>query len=102
MFIPDPIFFIPDPGSASKNLSIFNPKTETKFSKIRSGMFIPNPGYRILALDFFPSRIPDPDPGVKKALDPDPQHCFEGCQIISSVGPAFILVIGRYLAKSTA
>jgi hypothetical protein len=28
-----------------------------------------HPGSRI----FFPSRIPDPDPGVKKAPDPDPQ-----------------------------
>jgi hypothetical protein len=34
---------IPDPKSASNNLSIFNPKTVYKFSKIRSGMFIPDP-----------------------------------------------------------
>jgi hypothetical protein len=46
-------------------------KTNSKFSKIRSGLFIPDPGS-----GFFPSRIPDPDPGVKKHRipDPDPQH----------------------------
>ncbi len=35
----------PKSGSTSKNLSIFNPKTDTgtKFSKIRSGKFIPDP-----------------------------------------------------------
>ncbi len=32
-------------------------------------MFIPDPGS-----GFFPSRIRIPDPGVKKAPDPDPQH----------------------------
>ncbi len=35
-------------------------------------MFIPDPGSRILI--FFPI----PDPGVKKAPDPDPQHGFGG------------------------
>jgi hypothetical protein len=58
---------IPDTGSririphpASKNLSIFKPKTDTKFSKMRSGMF-PDPGSRLFSI---------PDPGVNKALDP--------------------------------
>jgi hypothetical protein len=62
-FIPDPNFSIPDPGSkwsASKNLSIFNPKIFYKLWEI-SGMFIPDQD-----LDFLPS----PDPGVKKAPDP--------------------------------
>jgi hypothetical protein len=58
MFIPDPNFF--HPGPASKNLSIINPKTITKLSEIRTGLFIPNPD-----LDFLP------DPGVKKAPDPE-------------------------------
>jgi hypothetical protein len=43
---------------------------------------------RILVLTFYPSKVPDPDPdfspprsripdpGVKKAPDPDPQHWF--------------------------
>jgi hypothetical protein len=54
MFIPDPSFFIPDPGSrvdkipdpgsGSKNVSILNKKNDTKFSKIKSGQFIPDPG----------------------------------------------------------
>jgi hypothetical protein len=62
--IPDPTFFYIGSGSASKNLSIFlTQKTDTKFSKIRSGMFIPD-------FDFFPSRIPD-HPGAKKAPDPE-------------------------------
>jgi hypothetical protein len=64
-FIPDPgsrVDKIPDSGSgsASKN---------TRFSKIRSGMFITDPGSLILDLDyFFTSRIPDP--GARKAPDP--------------------------------
>ncbi len=74
-FIPDPglrVKKIPDPGSesASKNLSIFNPKIVSKLSEKWSGMFIPDadpvsgswffthPGYRI------------PDPGFKKTPDP--------------------------------
>jgi hypothetical protein len=57
-------FQIPDPRSEtpSKNLSIVNPKIDTKFSSL------------ILDLDFVPSRIPDP--GVEKAPDPDPQHWY--------------------------
>ncbi len=63
----------PRSGSASKNLSSKN--------KIRGSFRIPDPwlwiffhpGSRILALDFFPSRIPDP--GVKKGI-PNPQHCL--------------------------
>ncbi len=35
--------FILDPGSGSKNLSIFNTKTDIKISKRRSEMLIPNP-----------------------------------------------------------
>jgi hypothetical protein len=76
MFIRDPgaDFFpsqIPDPrsrvekipGIRIKNFIIFNPETDTQFTKIRSGMFIPD-------LDFFPSRIHDPDFRTKKASDP--------------------------------
>ncbi len=75
MFIPDPNFSIPGPGSrikkipdpgsgsASKNLSIFSPKNCFKLSKIWSGMFIPDSD-----LDLYPSRIADP--GVKKAPNP--------------------------------
>jgi hypothetical protein len=69
MFIPDQIFSIPDPGSgsASKNLSFFNPKLLLSSRKCDPGCSsrIPDPD-----LDFFyPSRIPEP--GVKKAA-PDP------------------------------
>jgi hypothetical protein len=70
MFIPDPNYSIPDPGSrvkkipdpgsASKNLSIFNPKIVSKLSEICFGIFIPDPD-----LDIFPI----PDPGFKKAPD---------------------------------
>ncbi len=82
--ISGPIFSIPDPGSrvdkipypgsgsAPKNLSIFDPKTNSMFSEIRSGIFIPESW--ILDLDFFSSRILDPgrimDLGVKKAPNP--------------------------------
>ncbi len=55
------IFSIPDPGSASKNLSILSRKMVSKLSEIRSGFFIPNPD---------PDFSPIPDPGVKKAPDP--------------------------------
>jgi hypothetical protein len=58
-FIPDPNFFHPGseffhPGSASKNLSILT-------QKIVVGHPDPDPDF-----------LPIPDPGVKKA--PDPQH----------------------------
>ncbi len=56
------IVFIPDPGSASKNLSIFTQKIVSELKEIWSGLFIPDPAYRIRILTFYPSRIPDPDP----------------------------------------
>jgi hypothetical protein len=71
MFIPDPNFSYPDPGSKRfrildpdphQRIKVFlNPKNCFKLSRIRSGMFIPDPD-----LDF----LPIPDPGVKKAPDP--------------------------------
>jgi hypothetical protein len=83
MFIPDPTFYhpgsrirtvsIPDPGSASKNLSILTPKKKTKKWFISSRKYEYDPGCssRIRMLTFYPSRIPDP--GVKKAPDPGSQ-----------------------------
>jgi len=56
MFIPDTNFSIPDPGSASENLSMVS-----KLSEISSGLFIPDPD---------PDFLPIPDPGVKNAPDP--------------------------------
>ncbi len=44
---------IPDPGSASKNLSIFNPKTVSKLSEKLSGTISDDMGRS--------SRIPDPN-----------------------------------------
>jgi hypothetical protein len=75
MFIPDPTFFhpgsrirttvsIPDPGSASKNLSILTPKKWFLSSRkydLGCSSRIPDPD-----ADF----LPIPDPGVKKAPDP--------------------------------
>jgi hypothetical protein len=83
MFIPDPgpEFFhpgsriqvkkirIPDPDPHQRIKVFLNLKTVSKLSEKFSGMLIPDPG-------FVPSRIPNLDPGVKKAPDPDPQHCF--------------------------
>jgi len=59
------LFSIPDPGSgsASKNLSIFNPNLFLSSRKFDPGHSSP-----IRNLIFYPSRIPDL--GVKKAPDP--------------------------------
>jgi hypothetical protein len=76
MFFPEPNFSIPDPGSkrfrfpdpgsgsASKNLSIFNPKT--KVSEKLSGIFIPytdffHPGSRGQKRTEFQIRIRNTD-----------------------------------------
>jgi hypothetical protein len=58
-FHPGSEFF--HPGSPSKNLIL----TQKIVSSVRSRKYDP---------DF----LPIPDPGVKKASDPDPQHCFKG------------------------
>jgi hypothetical protein len=68
MFIPDPRFDFLHPGSRVDKIPYPDPhqrikvfltqKTDTKFSKVIAGMFIPDPGS-----GFFPI----PDPGVKKA-----------------------------------
>ncbi len=58
---------ISDPGSASKNLSIFNPKNCFQALgnvMIRDVQYIPDPD-----LNFYPSRIPDP--GFKRLPDPE-------------------------------
>jgi hypothetical protein len=71
MFIPDPTFSNPDPGSKlflsrirTKEFEDFNPKKW--FSSSRK--YDPSCSSRIRILTFYPSRIPDP--GVKKAPDP--------------------------------
>jgi hypothetical protein len=58
------LFSIPDPGSASKNLSILTPKKWF----LSSRKYDPGCSSRIRMLTFYPSR--NPDPGVKKAPDP--------------------------------
>ncbi len=81
MFIPDPNFSIPDPGSrvkkipdpgfgsASHNVSILTQKIVSKFAEIRFGMFIPDPDLDLLPIPYPGSRSQKvPDPG------PDPQH----------------------------
>jgi hypothetical protein len=55
---------IPNPVPQQKNVCIFKPKILTKLWEIRSGMFIPNPGFR--GSGFFSI----PDPGFKKETDP--------------------------------
>jgi hypothetical protein len=63
---PDPgSEFFPSRRSTSKILSILNQKMFFKVSEIWLGL-IP---------DQDPEFLPIPDPGVKKAPDPDPQHC---------------------------
>ncbi len=67
--IPDPRFWIPDSGSASKNLSILTQKCFFKLSEIWSGLFIPDPhpGSGPWFYTHTGSRIPDL--GGKKAPD---------------------------------
>ncbi len=57
---------IPDPGSASKSLSILTHKIISIFSEIWSGMFIPDPDFDF----FYPSRIPE----SKRHRIPDPHY----------------------------
>jgi hypothetical protein len=76
MFIPDPasdffpsrirIVSIPDPGSASKNLSILT--QNNGFYAVGNMILVVHPGSRIPDPD--PDFLPIPDPGVKKAPDP--------------------------------
>ncbi len=54
-----------DPGSASRNLSIFDPKTISKLSEQWSGMFHPDPDFSHPGC-----WIRIPDPVVKKAPGP--------------------------------
>ncbi len=63
------IFSIPDPGSASKNLSILTQKLFLSSQK-----YDPGCSSRIWILTLYPSRIP----GSKRHRipDPDPQHCL--------------------------
>ncbi len=70
MFIPDPKFSIPDPGSRIKKIpatkkSSITHKSVTMLSEIWNKIFIPDSDP-----DFFQFWIPDPDPGAKKAPDP--------------------------------
>jgi hypothetical protein len=79
MFIPDPIFSIPDPGLTRFRIPdpdphqrtevYFTRNIDTRFSKIRSGTFIRDVHSGIWVWIFFSSRIPDPEPWVKKAQD---------------------------------
>ncbi len=63
------LFFIPESGS-----EIFPSRIRIKAKKmfLSSKKYDPVCSSRIRILTFYPSRIPDP--GVKKAPDPDPQH----------------------------
>jgi hypothetical protein len=80
MFIPDPTFFHPGseffhPGYRIriKEFKFFNPKkwflSPRKYDPVCSSQ-IPDPDPYFLT-------IPDPGSGVKKASDPDPQHCVK-------------------------
>ncbi len=64
--IPDPNFFIPDPGSASKNLSILTPKNSVQSSR----KYEPGCSSRNRILTFYPSRIQ----GSKRHRIPDPEY----------------------------
>ncbi len=75
--IPDPgskRFRIPDTGSASKNLSNFNPKN--CFQALEKMIRDVHPGSESRILVFYPSRIPDP--WIKKAKDPGSGSATKG------------------------
>jgi hypothetical protein len=80
MFITDPNFSIPDPGSASQNLNIL---TQKWF--LSSRKYDPGCSSRIRIMTFYPSRIPDP--GVKMAPDRGSETRF-GVHPPSSPGAA--------------
>jgi hypothetical protein len=63
-----PIFSIPDPGSASKNLSILTPKN--CFWALRHIIWVVHPVFGSWVFTHPGSRVPDPDLGAKKASDP--------------------------------
>ncbi len=65
------------PGSASKEFKYYNPKKWF----LSSRKCDPGCSSRTRMLTFHPSRIPDP--GFKKAPDPDPQHWFPFARSIS-------------------
>ncbi len=70
MFISNPIFFHPGSRIGKTRISIkvfLTQKTDTKLSKIKSGMFIMDSGS-------WPWFFSIPDPGSKKYRIPDPQH----------------------------
>ncbi len=74
MFIPDPTFFYPGSELFPSRIRIkefkdFDPKNG--FKALGNMIRVVHPGSRIRILTFYPTRIPDP--GVKKASDPD-QH----------------------------
>jgi hypothetical protein len=69
--IPDPNFFHPGSRIRIKEFKYFNPKKLFLSSRKHD----PCCSSRIRILIFNPFRIPDP--GDKKAPDPDPQHCLE-------------------------
>ncbi len=85
MFIPDPTFSIPDPGSRTRIRFFSNPEPGSRIHIKEFKFFNPkncflssrkyDPGFSswIRILIFHPSQIPDPE--VKKAPDPDPHHC---------------------------
>jgi hypothetical protein len=72
--IPDPIFSIADPGSASKNLRILPQKNG--FWALRNMIRVVHPGSRIRILIFYPSRIPGSKNTWSQIPDPNPQHWF--------------------------
>jgi len=52
-------------GKSTVAFSVADPGFDIKFSEIRSGMYLSSRIDPVSALDFFPSRISDPDPGSR-------------------------------------
>jgi len=96
MFITNPNFSIPDPGSKRfriwiriKIIKVFlTHKIVSKLSEIWSGMLYPVP-----ALNFYPSRIQ----GSKTHRIPDPQHCHIAIEV--DVGAGHLITTFQNQAK---
>ncbi len=83
-----------DPGSASKNLNIFNQKNVSKLMEKWSGMFIMDPWSRIQIRICYLSQIPDPDSGSRFQKSTGPGSRFR----IGNTGSMIIIFFKKYVS----
>ncbi len=73
--IPDQTFSHPGSEFFPSRIRI---KIYSKKGVLSSRKYDSDCSFRIRILPFYPFRTRNPYPGVKKAPDPDPQHCIKG------------------------